>query len=58
MYFDDAPEQQVPRLTGIVWRTLPMWLAFVPLLVFGLWWPHSFWNIFTQIAHDLMGGAQ
>jgi hydrogenase-4 component F len=58
MYFDDAPEQQVPRLTGVVWRTLPMWLAFVPLLVFGLWWPHSFWNIFAQIAHDLMGGTQ
>jgi hydrogenase-4 component F len=58
MYFDDAPEQKVPRLTGVVWRTLPMWLAFVPLLVFGLWWPHSFWNIFAQIAHDLMGGTQ
>jgi hydrogenase-4 component F len=58
MYFDDAPEQQVPRLTGTIWRTLPMWLAFVPLLVFGLWWPHSFWNIFAQIAHDLMGGTQ
>jgi hydrogenase-4 component F len=58
MYFDDAPEQQIPRLTGVVWRTLPMWLAFVPLLVFGLWWPHSFWNIFAQIAHDMMGGTQ
>ena len=58
MYFDDAPEQQVPRLTGTVWRTLPMWLAFLPLLVLGLWWPRSFWNIFAQIAHDLMGGAQ
>jgi hydrogenase-4 component F len=35
-----------------------MWLAFLPLLVLGLWWPRSFWNIFAQIAHDLMGGAQ
>ena len=58
MYFDDAPDQQIPQLTGAVWRTLPMWLAFIPLLVFGMWWPHGFWNIFTQIAHDVMGGAR
>jgi hydrogenase-4 component F len=58
MYFDDAPEQPVPRLAGTVWRTLPMWLAFIPLLVFGLWWPHAFWEIFTEISRDLLGGAQ
>lgn len=58
MYFDDAPEQQIPRLAGSVWRTLPMWLAFIPLLVFGLWWPHGFWEIFAHISQELMGGAQ
>lgn len=58
MYFDDAPEQEVPMLTGLVWRTLPMWLAFVPLLVLGLWWPHGFWDVFVKISHDLMGGDQ
>lgn len=56
MYFDDAPDQEVPRLSGPVWRTLPMWLAFIPLLVLGLWWPHAFWDIFMKISHDLMGG--
>jgi hydrogenase-4 component F len=58
MYFDEAPEQQLPRLAGSAWRTVPMWLAFVPLLVLGLWWPHSLWGIFTRISQDLMGGAR
>jgi hydrogenase-4 component F len=58
MYFDEAAEPDIPRLSGSVWRTLPMWLAFIPLLIFGLWWPHSLWDIFSRISHDLMGGAQ
>jgi len=58
MYFDGAPEQQMPRLSGLVWRTLPMWLAFVPLLVLGLWWPRGFWEVFTRISSQLMGGSQ
>ena len=58
MYFDEAVEPDIPRLSGSVWRTLPMWLAFIPLLIFGLWWPHSLWDIFSRISHDLMGGAQ
>lgn len=58
MYFDEAPDQQTPQLTGLVWRTLPMWLAFLPLLVLGLWWPHGLWNIFAKISLDVMGGGQ
>lgn len=58
MYFDDAPEPRIPRAAGIVWRTLPMWLAFLPLLVLGLWWPHGFWEIFSRISRGLMGGVQ
>ncbi len=58
MYFDDAPEQQTPRISGVTWRTLPMWLAFLPLLVFGLWWPHALWDLFTRISGELLGGAQ
>ncbi len=58
MYFDDAPEEQHARVSGLVWRTLPMWLAFLPLLVLGLWWPHALWDIFTRISYDVLGGGQ
>lgn len=40
------------------WCTVPMVLAVVPLLVFGLWWPSSFWSYFRLIAVQLgVGGA-
>lgn len=58
MYFDDSPEQAIPRLPGMIWRTLPMWLAFLPLLVLGLWWPHGFWEVFTKISSQLAGGGR
>jgi hydrogenase-4 component F len=58
MYFDEAPEQEVRPLPWTAWRTLPMWLAFAPLLVLGLWWPHGLWNIFAQICNQMMGGAR
>jgi hydrogenase-4 component F len=34
-----------------------MWLAFVPLLVLGLWWPRVLWNAFMQIYFGLTGGT-
>jgi hydrogenase-4 component F len=58
MYFDEAPEQEVQPLPWTIWRTLPMWLAFVPLVVLGLWWPHGLWSVFTQISSELTGGAR
>jgi hydrogenase-4 component F len=58
MYFDEAPEYEVSRLSGVVWRTLPMWLAFLPLLLLGLWWPHGLWNIFAKVYSGMIGGAQ
>jgi hydrogenase-4 component F len=58
MFFDEAPEQPAPRVSGRVWRTLPMWLAFLPLLALGLWWPHAIWDVFTKISYDVLGGAQ
>jgi hydrogenase-4 component F len=57
MYFDPAPEPQVRKLTGAVWRTLPMWLAFIPLLVLGVWWPRTLWDAFTNIYFSLTGGT-
>ena len=30
----------------MLWRAIPMWLTFAPLLVLSLWWPHDLWSIF------------
>lgn len=57
MYFDSATAPPPQKMSGVVWRVLPMWLAFLPLLVFGLWWPHAFWDIFSSISQSLWGGA-
>ena len=58
MYFDDSVQTEGPKLSGLLWRALPMWLAFVPLLVLGLWWPQHLWSIFANISATTMGGAQ
>jgi hydrogenase-4 component F len=56
MYFARASDTSVKTLTGALWRALPMWLAFLPLLVLGLWWPRALWEAFTRIAAELGGG--
>jgi len=59
MYFDETDSQVAPRiLPGLVWRALPMWLSFVPVLVLGLWWPHALWSIFTAISVQIAGGVR
>jgi hydrogenase-4 component F len=40
-----------PRLSR--WCLLPMWLALIPLLVLGLWWPAAFSHYFSVIAEQL-----
>jgi hydrogenase-4 component F len=49
----DAP--QVKALSA--WCALPMWLSFVPLLVFGLWWPAELWTYLASVAQPLTSGA-
>ncbi|HEY7307330.1 MAG TPA: proton-conducting transporter membrane subunit [Bryobacteraceae bacterium] len=56
MYFARTHEAPAKALTGTFWRTLPMWLAFLPLLLLGVWWPHTLWEAFTRIAAELGGG--
>jgi hydrogenase-4 component F len=58
MYFDEAAEGETPHLPWTVWRTLPMWLAFLPLLLLGLWWPHGLSEVFSRVFADVMGGRQ
>jgi len=57
MYFDltAGPGE---KLSGLAWRALPMWLAFAPILVLGLWWPQHLWSVFARISSNLVGVAQ
>lgn len=32
-----------------VWCIAPMFFAFVPLLILGLWWPEGLWHFFTTV---------
>ncbi|MGO9005612.1 MAG: proton-conducting transporter membrane subunit [Beijerinckiaceae bacterium] len=41
----------------VAWCAAPMWLALVPLLVFGLWWPPAIWDYLNSIAHFLSPGV-
>jgi hydrogenase-4 component F len=55
MYFEDdesaAPTGPYPGAIS----TVPMWIAIAALLVFGLWWPDAFRDLFAEIARDLRG---
>lgn len=64
MYFGEHPAREGPggawtrpRGTGF-WCLLPMWLAAVPLLVLGLWWPGAISHYFVIIAAQLGGGLR
>ncbi|MGA7539806.1 MAG: proton-conducting transporter membrane subunit [Steroidobacteraceae bacterium] len=62
MYFgEQAPAAAAavrrPHAAGTAfWCVLPMWLALLPLLALGLWWPQAFSHYFTVIATQLGGG--
>ena len=57
MYFEDG-EANDPDVGAVTpWMIAPMWLAIVPLLVMGLWWPQAFWDYFQTIALSLGGLA-
>lgn len=62
MYFgehpDTAPVETRTHSPGTAfWCVLPMWLALVPLLALGLWWPHAFSHYFAAIAAQLSNGV-
>ena len=53
MYY--APAADAPAPAGKVsgWCAVPMWLALLPLLVLGVWWPAELWSYLTSIAPSL-----
>ena len=57
MYFE-APVEDGSVGAGVsAYCALPMWLALLPLLALGLWWPDVVWNYFNSIAHALGDGS-
>ncbi|MHB8562757.1 MAG: proton-conducting transporter transmembrane domain-containing protein [Acidiferrobacteraceae bacterium] len=56
MFMPQAPDPvEATRLSP--WCVVPMWLAIVPLLVLGLWWPQALWHYFSAVDQAL-GGAK
>jgi len=53
MYFAPAGNGTAPVRGVSLWCATPMWLAFLPVLVLGLWWPSAIWHYFGIVAHGL-----
>ncbi|MHB1869569.1 MAG: proton-conducting transporter transmembrane domain-containing protein [Steroidobacteraceae bacterium] len=64
MYFGESAQAEAstapwrPAPQERFWCELPMWLALVPLLAMGLWWPSAFSHYFAVIAAQLGGGVR
>ena len=57
MFYGPADSPEPPQVRTSAWSTVPMWLAVVPLLVLGLWWPSSIWTYLADIARTLSPGT-
>ncbi len=57
MYYRPGAEDERRPAALSVWCAAPMWLSFVPLLVFGLWWPAGIWDYLASIAQSLSPGV-
>ncbi|MGH9535434.1 MAG: proton-conducting transporter membrane subunit [Terriglobales bacterium] len=55
MFFSQPAKPTAPGTLRIRWQGSAMVLAFCPLLILGLWWPHALWVNFSHIAHALGG---
>ena len=63
MYFGESatvglsPRAMPVKIDLSLWCLIPMWMALVPLLVLGLWWPHAISRYFAVVAAQLTSGA-
>jgi len=53
MYFNAGESSGSSAKPVSRWCVAPMWLALVPLVVFGVWWPQSLWNHFMTASQVL-----
>ena len=58
MYYTPVAAPSGPNITVSGWCAAPMWLALLPLLILGLWWPADLWSYLTSVAPALSPGAQ
>lgn len=58
MYYTPALPEPSPRRTTTAWCAVPMWLALVPLLVLGIWWPADVWSYLASAAQSLGPGIR
>jgi hydrogenase-4 component F len=56
MFYGPEEEGAQDPLPLSRWCVAPMWLAFVPLLVLGLWWPSGIWTYLSAVAQSLSPG--
>lgn len=57
MYYGPPRDEAASPRQGIsAWCTAPMWLALVPVLVLGVWWPGAIWDYLASIAASLSPG--
>ena len=57
MYVEEPAHDDAVASGVSTWCAVPMWLALLPLLGLGLWWPQAVWGYFGAIAHALGDGA-
>jgi hydrogenase-4 component F len=55
MYFNQGPDDMVQPRPLTAWCVAPMWLALMPLLLLGVWWPAGLWDHFMAIATTVAG---
>jgi len=55
MYFNHGTGEAARARPFSAWCVVPMWLALLPLLLFGVWWPQGMWSHFTAIAATMPG---
>jgi hydrogenase-4 component F len=46
-----------PNARLSAWCVAPMWFAFLPLMIFGLWWPLGLWQYLGAVAQVLSPGV-
>jgi hydrogenase-4 component F len=52
MYYEPAPTTELAARQS-AWCVAPMWVALIPLLVLGLWWPSGVWDYLNGISQSV-----
>ncbi|MDX8528232.1 proton-conducting transporter membrane subunit [Mesorhizobium sp. MSK_1335] len=56
MYYEGTDGGEYPTtVVSSLWCVAPMWLALLPLLIFGVWWPQGFTSYFALVSQALSG---